>query len=558
MFTKQSAATLPISVLLVDYLGMGWEASQRAPRRKRVIPLILTLMVIPITMWMFGDYDWKETHSVIPTAIYIPTRMEYLLTQINVVRDYFRLLLFPVTQNVDYDVPLVHSFWRADVILSLLLHISLWVSAVLARKKIPLYTFGILFLYVALSVESSVIPLADVEFEHRLYLASFGIFVAIASLIKWGLARFRIPAVREPALFMLLLLFVIPLGYLTWERNQIWQSTESFWKDAALKSPNKSRALTSYARVLQTQGDTGEALHLLERAVKIDPRNTMAELSLALQYAQTGRKAKALLAAERMAKVSPDLPEYLYALGGVYMMSGEGEKAIQLLKQAVSAKSLATNSPDSSFVKQNAYENLLKLAIARGLYDDVIFAARGILEIDPSRTDTRSRLAYALQKKGDFQGAEKEYMEILRLDSYDFATYNNFAILLDKENKIDRAVAMLEEASKLRPNDIAPQVNLIMMYTERGQADKAAELYHHLPDFGADGWKTYAMLGRTFFDKGQCKLSIEPMNEVIRRTPPTEIHLLVEMHSKLAKCYEQLGETTLAREHSGEARKLSR
>jgi len=44
-----------------------------------------------------------------------------------------------------------------------------------------LIAFGIIWFFLALSVESSFIPIEDVIFEHRLYLPSIGTFIAFTA-----------------------------------------------------------------------------------------------------------------------------------------------------------------------------------------------------------------------------------------------------------------------------------------------------------------------------------------------------------------------------------------
>jgi len=52
-----------------------------------------------------------------------------------------------------------------------------------------LTAFGIFWFFMTLSVESSIIPIADVIFEHRLYLPSVGFFIAITSALFWAAER---------------------------------------------------------------------------------------------------------------------------------------------------------------------------------------------------------------------------------------------------------------------------------------------------------------------------------------------------------------------------------
>jgi hypothetical protein len=121
----------------------------------------------------------------------------YLLTQFRVIVTYLRLLLIPANQNLDYDYPLFSSWMTPEVLASLFLHLALLGMAItlFLRFKSTLgdwrvISFGIVWFYVTLSVESSIIPLKMMICEYRIYLPSLGFFVAVVSLIFLGVARF--------------------------------------------------------------------------------------------------------------------------------------------------------------------------------------------------------------------------------------------------------------------------------------------------------------------------------------------------------------------------------
>jgi hypothetical protein len=47
-------------------------------------------------------------------------------------------------------------------------------------------SFGVLWFFITLSVESSVIPIKDVIAEHRVYLPSIGIFAAFTATVSYA------------------------------------------------------------------------------------------------------------------------------------------------------------------------------------------------------------------------------------------------------------------------------------------------------------------------------------------------------------------------------------
>ena len=132
---------------------------------------------------------------------------DYLYTQFNVITYYIALLAVPANQNLDYDFPISRTLLSTPptkgqlnyplpppvVSLAILLVIIAlaFYLAFRARaggkggERSRLASFAIFWFFIALSPTSSFIPIIDVFFEHRLYLASTGFFIVLVLLIDW-------------------------------------------------------------------------------------------------------------------------------------------------------------------------------------------------------------------------------------------------------------------------------------------------------------------------------------------------------------------------------------
>ena len=128
------------------------------------------------------------------------SRWDYLATQFRVLVTYLRILLLPIGQHVDYDYPVSRSFLEPRVLLSAVVLCSLFGCAIyclyLARQRgrtdgkntdaalLTMIAFGIFWFFITHAIESSLIPIVDVIFEHRMYLPSAGIFMAVAAAVS--------------------------------------------------------------------------------------------------------------------------------------------------------------------------------------------------------------------------------------------------------------------------------------------------------------------------------------------------------------------------------------
>jgi tetratricopeptide (TPR) repeat protein len=110
-------------------------------------------------------------------------------------------------------------------------------------------------------VESSIIPIPNVIFEHRLYLPIFGIILIVIIIFYTKLKR----------ILIILIITTAILSYLTHNRNIIWQSENKLWEESYLLSPNKARPNNNYAAITIMDNKILESYLLFKTSLKINP-----------------------------------------------------------------------------------------------------------------------------------------------------------------------------------------------------------------------------------------------------------------------------------------------
>jgi len=161
LFTKEIAVTLPVILLIFDFLfvseGKREEFTGRAIRYHLPFWAILFLIFL-LRLSLYGTLgNPHSAHGTFP----------YLITQFSVIINYIRLLLFPLNLNVDPDFPVFTLLRTPSVFLSLVILVAILVAAGVIYKYSRWVSFGVLWFFVTLLPTSSVVPLLDVMAEHR-------------------------------------------------------------------------------------------------------------------------------------------------------------------------------------------------------------------------------------------------------------------------------------------------------------------------------------------------------------------------------------------------------
>ena len=201
--------------------------------------------------------------------------LQYLNTQPYVLLIYLKTFFLPTGLSADTDVKVITEILSPRVLLGLVvISVLLLIAWFTSRKRITLpISFGILWFFICLIPTSSVIPLAEVLNHHRTFFpyiglimaASWGVFLLVrkslsgksASLVRFGLSLGAV-------------LFLGAHAFGTYQRNEIWDSDVSLWRDVTIKSPNNGRGLMNYGLTEMKKGNIQDAIKYFKMAQKTD------------------------------------------------------------------------------------------------------------------------------------------------------------------------------------------------------------------------------------------------------------------------------------------------
>jgi tetratricopeptide (TPR) repeat protein len=150
------------------------------------------------------------------------------------------------------------------------------------------------------------------------------------------------------------------LGYLLWTQNQFEEAAREFEAELA-NVPANAQALAFLADSYMQLNRSGEALPLIQKALKIDPNLARAHLDLGILDADAGHREEAIREFRTAARLSPDDPAPHWRLARLYQSMGNKTEA-NLEFQKTSSLHKAAN--DTIFSKLKAAQEKGKPADA--------------------------------------------------------------------------------------------------------------------------------------------------------------------------------------------------
>jgi tetratricopeptide (TPR) repeat protein len=276
----------------------------------------------------------------------------YLLTELRAHWLYARLVAWPAGQSVDHALAPSPGLLHGPTLLALLGTAAAIALALAAARRAErggdgagrLVAFGIGLFLVALAPSSSVVPVQDLVAEHRAYVASSGLLLALVALADLLLRRAagRLPPSLAPrlprALALGALAALAALGVALHARAEVWGSDLALWAEAARVNPGSARAWVNLGRAHEGRGERAEALSAYRRgdALARGPAEVaLATANLGAWYGEAGDSALALATLERGRSVAPRDPPVLLNRAAVLWRLGRLDEAEDGARNAI-------------------------------------------------------------------------------------------------------------------------------------------------------------------------------------------------------------------------------
>ncbi|NCT66714.1 MAG: hypothetical protein GXC76_03610 [Rhodanobacteraceae bacterium] len=273
MLCKENGALVPALCAVIE-LGY-FRTRAQAPRTQSVNVFFILFLAAPATL-ITCFYALHPERLLAGYDERLFTLSERLMSQPRALFDYIGALLLPRGPMLGIytdDFAASRSLLTPPATLFAIIGLAaLIVGAVLVRTRMPAFFTGIGLFLVGHAMESTVFPL-ELYFEHRNYLPSVGVFLALASVVGSAVAKLLQGERADRAKRLLTVGAVAILAMLalaTFARASVWRYWPSLAEQGAREHPNSMRAQLDHASMLMAGKQYTEARKVVEHLERID------------------------------------------------------------------------------------------------------------------------------------------------------------------------------------------------------------------------------------------------------------------------------------------------
>ena len=354
--------------LLLAYVCLFEENPSWADPFRKTLPSFAFCLVLLAFIGKMEPLTWVPGGA---------SRYHYVITQPYVILRYFFMFFFPLTLSADTDwKPLASVADVRFVAGSLFVAALLFIAVMAARRdRIRPISFGIFWFLITL-LPTSLIPLAEVTNDHRVFFPYVGLVMAVSWTIALVLARWKESAPPDRAFYRWaatgITILLAAYAYGTYQRNTVWRSEETLWRDVTRKSPENGRGLMNYGLALMGKGDYRGAEKYFTDALRQYPSYPTLYVNMGVLKAATGEPGAAEGYFRKAIALGPGYPDGYFYFARFLKDGRRYDEAAGNLRMALK---LAPAHLDARNLLMDTYFNQSRFGNLQELVDQTLLVA---------------------------------------------------------------------------------------------------------------------------------------------------------------------------------------
>jgi len=471
MASKEVMVSAPLIVLLYDRTFLAGSFRQALRRRWGLyLALAATWALLAILMIQSPKRGGTAGLGIGPSP------WLYMLNQFRWIVHYLRLSFWPNPVVLDYGDNLlwrIPQVWPHAIIV-----LGLLAATVGAMWRQPKLGFMGAWFFAVLAPTSSVIPIAQVAAEHRMYLALAAV-VGLSVMAAYGLwerlaprlSRLRSRYLRRLLPATALTIIAAALVLRTVMRNRDYRSDLAIWEAAVNDWPINARAYNNVGLALDDQGRSDEAGEYVRQAIRLAPRYATAHSNLGMILAKQGKPDDAIEHIKKALEIQPNLAQ--------------------------------------------AHNNMGLVLQGQGKLDQAQCHFQRALEIRPAYAEAHNNLGLLYSESSRLNEAIYHYQQAVRIRPNLAEAYNNLGLAFAQLNMLDQAIEAYQQALQFKPDLPEPRYNLLSAFTRVKELDKAIERYKEASRLSPDDPETHFGLARLLEARGRIDQAVEQYQQAL-------------------------------------------
>jgi tetratricopeptide (TPR) repeat protein len=437
LLSKPMAVTLPVVLLLIDYLVNGTITVRLIVEKGVFFAIAVSFSIL--TYFTQMHYGAVTENIPILQRLFIPAFG---------ILFYLCKTIAPLHLSAYYTSGCIY-FPRIAAVIYPVLAIGLAAAAFRIARYSRTAIFCLLFFIVTLLPVLQIIQIGGfIVADRYTYIPTIGLCYFAA----WAIVRFiENPRAGRPGKYAMVTMVgfgVIVFTVLTRERCTVWKNSETLWNDVIGKYPS-SMAYDNRGHVYYLRQDYAGALADYNRGLLYDSTDAFLYYNRGLLFDDKGDHERAIGDYGRAIAHKPGFAEAYNNRGYDYYVQGNDERAIADFERTISL------NPEAA----KAYNNLGNVLARKGEYRDAIADYDRAVALNPDFADAWYDRGRCHQAVNELDQAVACFTRTLEIDTAYAQASNDRGVTWGMRGDLDRAMADFNRAIVLQPSSPDAYVN---------------------------------------------------------------------------------------------------
>lgn len=311
-------------------------------------------------------------------------------------------------------------------------------------------------------------------------------------------------------------------------------AAKSAYKKILTVDPNCAQALHLLGILLSQQGDLALAAHYLQKAVKLEPEQSVYHNNLANALVGLKRYEEALSHYQQALRLNPEYAEAYNNLGNVYYRQQHWEQAVACYSKATSLQ------PD--YVE--AHRNLGLVLLQQNKLAEAEKQFRNVLALHPMSVSGHYQLANLYLQRAQYTQAIHHYQQALCYQPQHIEALNNLAVAYLRQGEPVQAIACFTKVLEQDPEHLPARSNLAATFLQQDRFIEASQHYRFILQHRPQDLEAHYNLGFAYMMLEEIEQAIVHFQAAIDQRPD-----YADAYANLGACYLKSGQRDAAIKH---------